>query len=106
MSGLHLPVEPEGYYHVFHQYTVRHPHRDALIDELREKGIDSAAIYPIALHKQPLYENLGYGRDNLPVAEEAARHVLSLPVHPGLTDADVQAVADAVRAVATTKISS
>src|SRR5690606_39025157 len=74
-----LPVEPEGYYHVYHQYTVRHKNRDALSEELRRRGVDSAAIYPLALHQQPFYQKLGYGNERLPVAEEAARHVLSVP---------------------------
>lgn len=100
VDELTLPMEPDGYYHVFHQYTVRHPDRDALAEQLRERGVDSAAIYPIALHKQPYYERLGYGEMRLPAAEEAARHVLSVPVHPSLTDDDLRAVADAVSAAA------
>lgn len=100
VAELQLPAENAGYYHVYHQYTVQHHDRDGLAARLREHGVDSAVIYPIALHKQPFYEKLGYAGERLPVAEAAAQRVLSLPVHPGLTDADVQKVADAVRAVA------
>ncbi|MFS8581998.1 MAG: DegT/DnrJ/EryC1/StrS family aminotransferase [Limnochordales bacterium] len=100
VPALTLPVEPEGHYHVYHQYTIRHPRRDALAEALRERGIDSAVIYPVALHQQPLYEKLGYGNERLPAAEEAARQVLSVPVHPSLSDEDVQAVADALREAA------
>ncbi|MFO7265721.1 MAG: DegT/DnrJ/EryC1/StrS family aminotransferase [Limnochordales bacterium] len=91
-----LPVEPEGYYHVYHQYTVRHKNRDALSEELRRRGVDSAAIYPLALHQQPFYQKLGYGNERLPVAEEAARHVLSVPVHASLTDEQVETVVQAM----------
>lgn len=98
VADLQLPTERAGYYHVYHQYTVQHHDRDGLAARLREQGIDSAVIYPIALHKQPFYEKLGYAEHRLPVAEAAAERVLSLPVHPGLTDADVQVVADGVLA--------
>lgn len=96
VADLQLPLEPDGFYHVYHQYTVRYRDRDALAEALRRRGVDSAAIYPIALHKQPFYEKLGYGSDVLPAAEEAARNVLSVPVHASLTDEEVQAVADAL----------
>jgi len=98
VPGLVLPVEPEGCYHVYHQYTVRHPERDELARWLRENGVETGVIYPIPLHKQPLYRDLGYGDQSLPVAEEVARQVLSLPVHPGLTEQDIAAVAESVRA--------
>lgn len=98
VKELTLPFEPDGYYHVYHQYTVRHANRDALAEELRERGVDSAVIYPIALHKQPYYAKLGYGGQSFPAAEEAARKVLSVPVHPSLSDDEVEAVAAAVAA--------
>ncbi|MBO8141336.1 MAG: DegT/DnrJ/EryC1/StrS aminotransferase family protein [Firmicutes bacterium] len=99
-----LPAEPAGYRHVYHQYTVRHPHRDELAAWLRERDVETAVIYPIPLHQQPLYRELGYGRQSLPAAEEAARQVLSLPVHPGLSDDDIQAVAEAIRSFAARRV--
>lgn len=98
VPGLVLPVEPEGCYHVYHQYTVRHPERDELARWLRESGVETGVIYPIPLHQQPLYRELGYADQSLPVAEEVSRQVLSLPVHPGLSDQDIAAVAEGVRA--------
>jgi len=98
VPGLTLPVEPAGCYHVYHQYTVRHAERDELARWLREQGIETGVIYPIPLHKQPLYRNLGYGERSLPAAEQAAREVLSLPVHPGLSEQQVYTVAEGVRA--------
>lgn len=98
VAELTLPVEPAGCYHVYHQYTVRHPRRDELARWLREQGVETGVIYPIPLHQQPLYRDKGYGELVLPNAEDAAREVLSLPVHPGLSEQDVQAVADGVRA--------
>lgn len=96
LSELVLPVTPPGAEHVYHHYTVRHPRRDDLAAFLQERGVGTGVIYPIALHRQPYYASLGYGDQSLPAAEQAAREVLSLPVHPGLTEADVEAVADAV----------
>lgn len=95
-DGVTRPVEPAGKTHVYHHYTVRHDERDALAAFLRERAIGTGVIYPIALHKQPLYVRLGYGDEPLPAAETAARQVLSLPVHPQLTPADVDAVAAGV----------
>jgi dTDP-4-amino-4,6-dideoxygalactose transaminase len=54
-------------------------------------------FYPAAIHRQPLYQRLGYGDPSAPVAERLAGEVLSLPVHPGLSDADVEAIAAAIR---------
>lgn len=97
IDGLIVPAEPEGCAHVYHHYTVRHPERDRLAEQLNGRGIGTGVIYPIPLHKQPYYVGLGYGEDALPVAEQMAREVLSLPVHPGLTEEDVAAIVDGVR---------
>lgn len=100
VADLVLPIEPKGYEHVYHHYTVRHPDRDGLAEALKMHGVGSGVIYPIPLHKQPYYVQLGYGEQTLPAAEEAAARVLSLPVHPGLSEGDVRTVAAAVQAFA------
>lgn len=106
IAQLRLPVQPAGCDHVYHHYTVRHPARDALAATLRDHGVDTGVIYPIALHKQPYYAALGYAEQSLPAAEQAAREVLSLPVHPNLSLTDVQTIADAVHAFARADISA
>lgn len=97
------PRELPGRRHVWHQYTVRvaagREARDALQAGLRDRGIESAAFYPRAIHEQPLYRRLGYDGVSLPVAERLAGEVLALPVHPVLSDDDVDAVAAAVNAL-------
>lgn len=103
---LRLPVQPAGCDHVFHHYTVRHTARDALAAWLRDYGVDSGVIYPIALHKQPYYAELGYAEQSLPAAEQAAREVLSLPVHPNLSASDVRVIGDAVQAFARQHVSA
>jgi dTDP-4-amino-4,6-dideoxygalactose transaminase len=79
--------------HVYHQYTVRIPGgRGDIARRLADRGIGSGVHYPIPVHQQPLYRDMGYA-DDLPVAERASRDVLSLPVHPALTNDDLEAVA-------------
>ena len=96
LSGVVTPCELPGRYHVYHQYTVRVPRgRDALLRRLNERGIEAAVFYPLPVHRQPLYRSLGY-RDRLPVAERLSREVLSLPVHAGLSQDDLDAVVSAV----------
>jgi len=90
------PVVRPGYTHVFHQYTVRvRGNRDQAIEQLRAKGIGVGVYYPLPIHKQPLYLNMGYA-DQLPKAEQAALEVLSLPVHPALSREDLDTIVEAV----------
>jgi perosamine synthetase len=69
--------------HVFHQYTIRIRNRDQVAQVLKNNGIGYGIHYPKPIHKQPLYQSLGY-QDQLPIAESASQEVLSLPVHPAL----------------------
>lgn len=82
--------------HIFHQYTIRVPRRDALLEHLRSRGIGCAVYYPLALHLQPCFAHLGYKNGTLPATEAATAEVLSLPVYPELTDAQQDAVVQAV----------
>ncbi len=96
LKGVIAPSEAAGALHVYHQYTVRVPEgRDILQARLSEEGIGSAVYYPLPLHQQPYYRELGYA-DSLPVAEAMSRQVLSLPIWPGLTTAQRERVARAV----------
>lgn len=82
---------------IFNQYTIRVPDRDALQAHLTAAGIGSAVYYPLPLHRQPCFAYLGYGEGTCPVSERAAREVLSLPVFPELTRAQLDEVVQAVR---------
>jgi dTDP-4-amino-4,6-dideoxygalactose transaminase len=82
--------------HVFHQYTIRVPNRDRVQNFLAEAGIVTAVYYPTPIHLQPIYRSLGYRSGNLPETEKAAREVLSLPIYPELTEAQVQRIASAL----------
>jgi dTDP-4-amino-4,6-dideoxygalactose transaminase len=83
--------------HIFHQYTIRVPRRDALRARLQERGIGSAIYYPLALHLQPCFAHLGYARGSLPVTEAAMDSVISLPIYPELTEEQQDAVIGAVQ---------
>jgi perosamine synthetase len=99
--GVVTPRERRGYRHVYHQYTVLiEGDRDRFAERLRELGVGTAVHYAVPVHRQPLYAGLGYGEVSMPVAEHAAEHVLSLPVHPSLSDSDLDRIVDAVRKVA------
>lgn len=83
--------------HIFHQYTIRVPRRDELQTHLKGKGIGHAVYYPLALHLQPCFAHLGYGRGSLPVTEASTDSVVSLPVYPELTRDQQDRVTDAVQ---------
>ncbi len=92
------PVEIPGTHHVYHQYVVRVPRRDAVREHLQKNGIGSAVYYPRPLHLQECFRDLGYQEGAFPVAEQACREVLALPVFPELTDGQIQRVADTLLA--------
>ena len=95
------PVRPvkegPGRYHVYHLYVVRTPERDKLLDGLTERGIAAGIHYPVPLHLQKAYEDLGIGEGAFPVAEKAAKEIVSLPMYPELTDEMVDEVVAAVK---------
>jgi dTDP-4-amino-4,6-dideoxygalactose transaminase len=99
LAGLPLqrPLEQPYARAVYHLYVVRHPRRDALAAFLKERGIGTLIHYPIPLHLQPAFASLGGREGDFPVAERAAREILSLPLYPELTDEQVTRVANAVR---------
>jgi perosamine synthetase len=96
LSNVVTPQVKEGYEHVFHQYTVRVGRdRDGALERLSRAGIGARVYYPLPVHQQPFYRELGY-HDSLPVAESMSREVLSLPVHPGLAEEDLNEIVSEV----------
>ena len=100
---LETPVEMPWARHVYHVYTVRSKNRDHLQATLAETGIQTGIHYPIPVHLQPAYADLGYGPGAFPRAESAAKEVLSLPLYPELSPQAVAQVAEAVKQVVGTK---
>ena len=92
------PHERPGDRHVYHVFAVRLPQRDAWRAKLAEAGIQTGVHYPIPIHLQPAYTDLGYSRGDFPVAEAVAREVLSLPIYPELSEAQMETIASAIHA--------
>lgn len=98
LRGVVAPWQRPGATHVFHQYTLRVLKRDAFVERLRERGVGTGVYYPIPVHHQQPFIDLGYGDQSFPVSERLTEEVVSIPVHPGLSDEDVDAVIAAVNA--------
>jgi dTDP-4-amino-4,6-dideoxygalactose transaminase len=82
--------------HVFHQYVIRAQRRDDLRKFLADRKIGSEIYYPVPLHLQPVFSYLGLKAGDLPVAEQAAREVLALPMFPELTEAEIESVVESI----------
>jgi dTDP-4-amino-4,6-dideoxygalactose transaminase len=95
-TPLQLPREAEGVQSAWHLYVVRHPRRDELKKHLESHQIGCALHYPVPLHLQKCYAQLGYKPGAFPVAEKAARECLSLPIYPELTDEQIERVAGVI----------
>lgn len=87
-----LPPYPDNY-HIYHQYTIRHARRDALQAYLKAHEVETDIYYPLPLHLQPAYDYLCYQEGDFPKAERVAKEVLSLPIHPELTEEQIEYVA-------------
>lgn len=83
-----VPEVMPGNTHVYAQYTIRIPNRDGVAAELSKRGIPTAVYYPKCLHEQPVFAACGYRWGDFPEAEKASREVLSLPMHPFLSELD------------------
>jgi dTDP-4-amino-4,6-dideoxygalactose transaminase len=96
VPGVMPPLAPEGFEHVYHQYTIRVEQRDALQNFLSERKIGSTVYYPYPLHLQPLYLALGHKAGDFPHAERAAQEVLSLPMYPELRKEQIARVVETI----------
>jgi UDP-2-acetamido-2-deoxy-ribo-hexuluronate aminotransferase len=92
-----VPKVAPGNTHVYAQYTIRIPERDKVAERLKQDGIPTAVYYPKCLHEQPVFAKLGSVWGDFPVSEKASREVLSLPMHPFLSEADQNQVIQAIQ---------
>lgn len=83
------PIEPEGFYHVYHLYSIKSQRREHIRETLHRHGIPSVVYYPIPMHLQDALKHLGYKEGDFPVAETTSRNILSLPIYPELKDEEV-----------------
>lgn len=91
-----LPVTQEGNFHVYNQFTVRVSKRDDLRAYLKEKGVGTEIYYPLPMHLQNCYKDLGHTKGSFPVSEQAAEQVLSLPIYAELSEAQLTYVVDSI----------
>lgn len=100
LRGVMTPVVPEGCRHVFHQYTIRmsNGRRDAMLDGLRKRGVGAEVYYPLPVHWQKFYRDMGCNI-SLPETEQACREVLSLPINPKLSPIDLKTIVSAVNEI-------
>ncbi|HVO85957.1 MAG TPA: DegT/DnrJ/EryC1/StrS family aminotransferase, partial [Candidatus Eisenbacteria bacterium] len=97
--NLQLPIEPEGFKHSWYLYTIRmknarQEQRDTVVERLKENEIGAVVTYPNPIHLMPFYKK--FGKHRRPVTEKAAKQVISLPVHPGVTPKQVDFIGETV----------
>lgn len=97
IQGVTPPVVDPANEHIFHQYTIRAERREALLTHLKSRGIGHKVYYPLALHLQPCFSFLETAAGALPVTERATEEVVSLPIYPELTSAQIDGVIAAVQ---------
>jgi dTDP-4-amino-4,6-dideoxygalactose transaminase len=95
-EGIVLPITDPRAGHIFHQYVIRAPRRDALRQYLTDRQIGSEIYYPLPLHQQPSLTNLGYQKGDFPHSEAAAAEVLALPIYPDLRDDEQDTVVETI----------
>lgn len=93
-TDIRLPVESEGCMHVYHQFSIRSPHRDRIVECLRKRDIASAIYYPVPLHLQEAFPEAD--RRGLGTAEEIADEILSLPMFPEISEGEVREVSETI----------
>jgi dTDP-4-amino-4,6-dideoxygalactose transaminase len=96
-TDLIRPYEAPNVRHVYHLYVIRVSRRNEILEHLKSKGIGAGIHYPVPVHRQPAYLKEGYGDTSLPVTEQIANEVVSLPMYPELTCEQIEYVAHSVR---------
>jgi dTDP-4-amino-4,6-dideoxygalactose transaminase len=96
LDGVTLPVEPAGFTHIFNQFVIRVPNRDAIRERLAQAGIGTEVYYPVPFHRQECFAPLGHPADGFPNADRAAASSLALPIYAELTADQQRAVVDAL----------
>ena len=97
VDGIITPQAAAGANHVYHVYAIRIKRRDELIQMFKEKGIGAIVHYPIPLHLQKAYQDLGYGQGDFPVSERIAKEIISLPIYPQMKKSQVKFVVEALK---------
>lgn len=96
LEGLRVPPVLEHAPSVYHQFSVCHENRDALVNYLNESGVATGLFYPRPLHLQPVFEALGYKDGDFPIAERTCKEIINIPVYPEMDDDQVDYVIDTI----------
>ncbi|MDD5729646.1 MAG: DegT/DnrJ/EryC1/StrS family aminotransferase [Candidatus Omnitrophica bacterium] len=99
IPGLTPPYAAGGLKHVYHVYAIRSKKRGQLIELFKEKGVSAIIHYPIPLHLQPAYKELGYKKGDFPVAEGICGEILSLPMYPHIKKGQIEYIAKLIRKI-------
>ena len=92
-----VPFEHKNSYHIYHQFSIRVKKRDALQKFLNENKIPNAIHYPIPLHLQVAFKGLKLGKGSFPISEKVAEGIISLPMHPHITNAEIDYISDTIK---------
>ena len=95
--GVVCPFEKEAARHVYHLYVIRTEKRDALEAFLKQRGIETLIHYPIPIHRQKIYRELGYRKEDLPLTEQYSRKILSLPIFPEIKESEIEEVVSGIQ---------
>ncbi len=95
-TPVETPIEESECHHVYNQFVIRVPNRDAVMERLKAAGIGTEVYYPLPMHLQECFRYLGHGDGDLPHSEKASRESLSIPVYPEMTDGMLETVADTI----------
>ncbi|MDQ2867377.1 MAG: DegT/DnrJ/EryC1/StrS family aminotransferase [Verrucomicrobiota bacterium] len=97
VEEISTPTESRHARHVYHIYSIQTTDRDEMMQLLKERGIGCAVHYPIPIHLQKAYQNLGYNEGSFPVTEQLAREFISLPMFPELSDSQITVVVSTIK---------
>lgn len=97
-SNVVTPIIAEENETIYHQYVLQCDDRDAMLVKLKEKGVATGVYYPVPLHLQKVYKDLGYKEGDMPIAEYLSHRTFAIPVYPELTEEEINYIVESIQA--------